>query len=94
MHIATHIHQSVALANLVKDIKVASSQFIKGIGLFANFSGWQEGYGAFTYSYRDKGSLIDYVKNQEEHHKIKTFKEEYAELLLENGIEFEEKYLL
>lgn len=94
LHIATHIHQSVALADLVKNIKIASSQFIKAENLFKNFTGWQEGYGAFTYSYREKDLLIDYVKNQEEHHKIKTFKEEFISLLHDNGVEFDEKYLL
>ena len=58
------------------------------------FSGWQDGYGGFTYSYNDKDKLIEYVKNQEEHHKTKTFREEFIELLNEYGIEFDEKYLL
>ena len=47
-----------------------------------------------TYSYNDKDKLIEYVKNQEEHHKTKTFREEFFELLNEHGIEFDEKYLL
>ena len=67
---------------------------IKKDGVFEKFSGWQDGYGAFTYSIKEKDRLIEYVKNQEEHHKIKTFKEEYIELLKEHEIEFDEKYLL
>ena len=47
-----------------------------------------------TYSIKEKDRLIEYVKNQEEHHKTKTFREEYIELLKEHGIEFDEKYLL
>ena len=62
--------------------------------MFKKFTSWQEGYGAFTYNIKDKDRLIEYVKNQEEHHRKKTFKEEYIELLLEHGIEFDEKYLL
>jgi hypothetical protein len=62
--------------------------------LFDNFIGWQEGYGAFTYSIKDKDRLIEYIKNQEQHHHTKTFREEYIELLMENGIEFDERYLL
>ena len=50
LHIVTHIHPSICLANLIKDIKISSNSFIKEKGLFPNFSGWQEGYGAFTYS--------------------------------------------
>ncbi len=93
LHLITHIHPSVSLANLVKDIKLSSSQHIIKNGLFKNFDGWQEGYGAFTYSIKEKDRLIEYVKNQEEHHKIITFKEEFIQLLEEHGIEFDEKYL-
>ena len=94
LHIVTHIHPSVSLSSLVKEIKMASSDHIKKNGLFQKFRGWQDGYGAFTYSIKEKDSLIEYVKNQEEHHKTKTFREEYLELLNEQGIEFDEKYLL
>jgi putative transposase len=78
----------------VKDIKVASTVFIKSNGLFPMFSGWQDGYSGFTYSIKEKNKLIDYVKNQEEHHKTKSFREEFIELLKEHDIEFDEKYLL
>lgn len=93
LHIATHIHPTVALAALVKDIKLASSDFIKENGLFPDFGGWQDGYGAFTYSFTEKERLIEYVKNQEEHHKTVPFREELIALLREHGIEFDEKYL-
>ena len=94
LHIVTHLHPSVSLANLVKTIKIASSGFIKDYGIFKNFNAWQEGYGAFTYSIKEKNRLIEFVKNQEDHHKIFTFREEYIELLNEHEIEFDEKYLL
>ncbi len=94
LHIVTHLHPSVSLSSLVKDIKVASSIYIKEQKLFEGFIGWQDGYGAFTYTVKEKDRLIEYVKNQEEHHKIKTFKDEYRELLKEHEIEFDEKYLL
>jgi putative transposase len=94
IHIITHLHPSIALASLVKDIKVASSGYIKTTQLFPHFDGWQDGYGAFTYSFKDKDVLIEYVKNQEQHHKTKTFREEYIDLLNEHGVEFDEKYLL
>lgn len=94
IHIVTHIHPSVPLASLVKDVKLASSDYIKKNKIFENFNGWQNGYGAFTYSLKEKDRLIEYVKNQEEHHRIKTFREEYAALLKEHGIEFDEAYLL
>ena len=93
IHIVTHLHPSVALASLIKDLKLASSAHIKENNLFPHFNGWQVGYGGFTYSNKDKDYLIEYVKNQEEHHKTKTYREELIELLKEHGIEFDEKYL-
>ena len=93
IHIVTHLHPTVALAYLVKDIKLASDEHIKETGLFPDFGGWQDGYSAFTYAFSAKNDLINYVKNQEEHHKKKTFREELIELLKEHGVEFDEKYL-
>ena len=94
LHIVTHLHPSVALASLIKDIKLASTEHIKAKNIFPAFAGWQNGYGAFTYSIKEKDRLIEYAKHQEEHHKTTTFREEYVELLKEHGIEFDEKYLL
>jgi len=93
LHLVFSLHPSVALADLVKDMKVASSKFIKKKNLFPGFTGWQVGYGAFTYSIEAKDNLVRYVKNQEEHHRIKTFKQEYIELLQEHEVEWKEEYL-
>lgn len=93
IHIVTYLDPTVALAWLVKDIKLPSSALIKEKNMFREFAGWQEGYGAFTYSIKEKRILIEYVRNQEEHHKKISSKEEYTQLLIDNGIEFDEKYL-
>jgi hypothetical protein len=79
---------------LVKDIKLGSSNYIKSKNLFPDYWGWQDGYAAFTYSIKDKERLIDYVKNQENHHKKMTFKEELIILFKEHDIAFDERYLL
>jgi len=94
LHILTHIHPTVSLANLVKDIKLSSSDWIKENGIFKRFSGWQKGYGAFTAAQKDKDRIIRYIKNQEKHHQKKSFKDELRKLLEEAGIEFDEKYLV
>jgi len=94
IHIITHIHPSVALASLVKDIKLASSDYIKTHNILPGFNGWQKGYGAFTYSISAKDNLIEFVKNQKKHHIKETFRKEYIDLLKEHQIEFDEKYLL
>ena len=94
LHIFSDLHPSVCLSDYVKDIKVASSLWIKESGLFPIFPGWQNGYGAFTYTINDKVRIINYVQNQKEHHKTENSLDEYKRLLIENGIDFDEKYLL
>jgi len=94
LHIATSLHPSVSLAALVKDIKLASSQMIKSNNLFPGFEGWQEGYAAFTRSYSSLDNFVNYIKNQEEHHKKVSFLDEYKQLLEDHGVVFDPKYLL
>ena len=93
IHIFSYLHPSVALADCVKDIKVSSNLWMKQSGKFPDFVGWQSCYGAFTYSLNDKDRIINYIKNQKEHHKRENFYDEYKRLLNENGIEFDERYL-
>jgi REP element-mobilizing transposase RayT len=92
LHILTSLHPTVCVGNLIKDIKVASSEWIKENAVFAGFDHWQEGYGAFTQSAGDVDRLIEYIKNQKEHHRVKSFREEYLELLKEAGIEIDERF--
>jgi putative transposase len=94
LHIAASLHPSVSLASLIKDIKLASNQMIKSNNLFEGFEGWQEGYAAFTHNYSTLDTLVNYIKNQEEHHKKESFMEEYLKLLNENGVKFDPRYLL
>lgn len=94
LHIVTHVHPTISISSLVKDTKVSSSVWIKEQSIFPNFISWQEGYGAFTYHVNQKTALINYVKNQREHHHVRTFNEEFKELLEEHGVEFDVKYLL
>jgi REP-associated tyrosine transposase len=93
LHLVTHVHPTIALAGLIKDIKLATSSLIKSENIFPYFGGWQDGYGAFTYSFSSKDTLIEYVKNQNEHHKKLTYKEECLALLKEHGVDFKEEYL-
>jgi REP element-mobilizing transposase RayT len=93
IHILIHLHPSVSLASLVKDIKVSSSKMIKEDKLFPKFDGWQRGYGAFTYSIDAKDNLIEYIVNQKNHHRKISFEEEYKSLLEEFKIKYDEQYL-
>ena len=94
LHILTSLHPTVCLADFVKEIKTGSAHWIKEKAVFKRFSHWQEGYGAFTCSQREIAGLIEYIKGQEQHHRKMKFEEEYRKLLMEAGIEFDERYLL
>jgi putative transposase len=93
LHIVLHLHPSVSLASLVQEIKISSNKYIKEQGIFPDFTSWQEGYGAFTYSKESRDRLIAYVKRQEEHHCKTTSIDEYKKLLEEQGVEYEERFL-
>ncbi len=91
-HILTDIHPSIALADFIRDVKVSTSVWMKNCGYFPTYEGWSAKYGAFTCSYLDVVNIIEYIKNQQEHHKKETFQDEYRRLLIESGIAFDEKY--
>ncbi|MEO5647390.1 MAG: IS200/IS605 family transposase [Chitinophagaceae bacterium] len=94
IHIMSDLHPTICLSDYVKEIKLASNKWMKESGKYPAFDGWQDGYGAFTYSFREKDMIINYIKNQKEHHKTESFYDEFKHLLIENGIEFDEKYFL
>ena len=94
LHFLSDLHPSVALAIYLRDIKTASSLWLKKHPGFPKFKGWADGYGAFTYAFRDKDMVVNYIKNQREHHKNETFEEEYRRLLKEHGIEIDERFFL
>ncbi len=94
VHILSSLHPAVCLADFIKDIKTGWARWIKQKAVFKRFSHWQEGYAAFTCARRDRDGLIEYIKRQEEHHRRITFEQEYRKLLVEAGIEFDERYLL
>ena len=93
IHILSDLHPTVALADFIKEIKTASNTWMKASGKYQNFSSWAAGYAALTYAYRDKEMIINYIKNQKEHHKKVSFEDELRALLEEHGIEWDEKYI-
>ncbi len=95
-----HLHVFVGykphqlIPGLLQDIKGSSSQWINSKDLVKGKFSWQEGYGAFSYSHSHIDSVVKYIMSQEEHHKKRTFREEYVELLDRFHIDYSEKYLL
>jgi putative transposase len=94
LHLLTDLPPTNALSDFIKDVKVASSKRMKHHGKFPLWNSWGDGYGAFTCSYRDKKLITNYIKKQKDHHKKETFLDEYKRLLEENGIDFDERFLL
>jgi len=94
-----HIHAFIGLkpvmsiSDLVRDIKNNSSNFINNQKFVKGKFSCQEGYGAFSYSHSHIGKVYDYILNQEQHYKKKTFKQEYLQFLKKFGIEYDQKYL-
>ena len=92
VHILTSLPKTMALADFVRAIKADSSKWLKSVDVAYNHFAWQEGYGAFSVS----PSLLDktkrYVLSQEEHHKHRSFKEEYKMFLDAYGIEYDERF--
>ena len=94
-----HIHffigmkPSGCLSDLVREVKKSSNAFIKE-KRFSKFKfEWQEGYGAFSYSHSALDNVIGYINNQKEHHKTKSFKEEYKDFLIKFQVEHKDEYL-
>jgi hypothetical protein len=81
------------ISDLVRDIKNNSSNFINEQNWLKGKFSWQEGYGVFSYAHSQIENVYQYIANQEEHHKKKTFKEEYIEFLKKFEVEYNEQYL-
>ncbi|MDD2984210.1 MAG: IS200/IS605 family transposase [Crocinitomicaceae bacterium] len=93
VHIFIGLKPSMNISDMVRDIKNNSSKFINEKGYIKEKFSWQEGYGAFSYAHSQIENVYQYILNQEEHHRKKTFKEEYLEFLTKFGVEYNEKYL-
>jgi len=93
VHILLSLGPSINLSELVRDIKANSSKWINEEKMVNTLFRWQEGFGAFSVSPGNVKTVIEYIKNQEEHHSRKTFREEYILFLKESGVDYKEEYL-
>jgi putative transposase len=92
-HILIGLKPHTALSDLIRDVKSDSSIFINEKKWFRGKFNWQEGFGAFSYGHSQLQSVIKYIQNQDEHHKKRSFKQEYLTLLRRFCIVFKEPYL-
>jgi len=93
VHIFFGLNPKMAISDLVRDLKRSSSQFINDHKWIPGKFQWQEGYGAFSYSRAQISTVCEYIKNQEIHHRKRSFREEYLALLRENEVPFEDRFL-
>jgi putative transposase len=93
VHILFGFRPSQSLSDLMQDIKGSSSKWINEKRFIKEKFSWQEGYGAFSCSKSNLPNVIQYIKNQEEHHKKRSFTEEYEELLKEFEIDYDERFV-
>jgi putative transposase len=93
VHIFFEYNPSFSVSDLVRDIKTASSKWLNEKQVFRGKFYWQEGYGGFSYSRSQRDNVINYILNQEDHHKVRSFKDEYLRLLTDFGIDFKNEYI-
>lgn len=93
VHLAVRLSRTLSVADLVKEIKTASSKWVKTQDVTLHDFAWQQGYGAFSVGMSQKETLLHYIDHQEEHHRTRTFQDEYRDFLTKYGIAYDERYV-
>jgi REP element-mobilizing transposase RayT len=94
IHLLVDIHPAFGLSEFMKELKEYSSKWLAKNMHFPDFEGWAVSFAAFTYNLNDKQTIINYIKNQKEHHKVESFEEEYRRFLSEHEVDIDERYFL
>jgi putative transposase len=92
-HLLVGLRPSMALSDLVRDIKNGSSNFINRQGWVSGRFCWQEGFGAFSYGHSQISAVVRYIQNQVQHHARNSFRDEYLRFLKKFEIEHEERFI-
>ena len=93
VHLAIRLSRTVTVAQLVQELKTGSSKWLKTQSPELAQFAWQKGYGAFSVGPSDLNALLAYIDTQEEHHRRRSFQEEYRAFLTRYGVEFDERYI-
>ena len=93
IHLLFGLRPSMAISDLIRDVKSDSTLFVNDKRFVRGKFNWQEGFGAFSYSRSQLDSVAKYVLNQEQHHRRRSFKDEYVALLDNFEVEYEDRYL-
>ena len=93
VHVFFEMPPDLKISDLIRMLKSTSSKWINENNFLKPKFNWQAGYGAFSHSRSQRNNVIKYIINQEDHHRQKTFREEYLDMLLKNEVKFEDKYV-
>lgn len=93
VHLLVGLKPDIALSDLIRDVKANASKFINDKQWVMGKFEWQPGFGGFSYSHSQLDVVINYIRNQEEHHKTKSFREEYIEFMKRYAIDYKTEYL-
>lgn len=93
VHLAVRLSRTITMAQLIEEMKTSSSKWLKTQSPALAAFAWQRGYGAFSVGPSDLNALLHYIDTQEEHHKTRTFQDEYRAFLKKYGIEYDERYV-
>jgi putative transposase len=93
VHLAIRLSRTITIAQMIEELKTSSSKWLKTTSPSLAHFAWQRGYGAFSVGPGDLAALQTYIDNQEEHHRSRSFQEEYVAFLKKYGVEYDERYI-
>ena len=93
VHLAIRLSRTISVAKLVEELKISSSKWLKTQAPELAGFAWQRGYGAFSVGPADLEALRHYIDTQEEHHRTRTFQDEYRAFLTKYGMDYDERYV-
>lgn len=93
VHLLVNFSPKKSLADNIRDLKANSAKWVNEQKFSIDRFEWQKGYSAFTVSYSAVQSVREYIQNQTEHHRVKSFQDEYIEFLKRHHIDFDERFL-
>ena len=94
IHLFVQFHPTVAVSDFVRDLKTASHAWLDSSSNFPDFESWGKKYAAISYCERDKVMIVNYIKNQRQHHLQESFNDEFRQLLNVNKIDVDEQYYM
>ena len=93
IHLLVSMTPTISPSDFMADVKRASSKWVNDNHLVQGRFAWQEGFGAFSYSQSQIDNVVQYIRNQDEHHRMRTFREEYVSLLKAFGVNYDDRYI-